>query len=192
MNPLAAAVVLTLQILVTNDARISPRVLCAAEQTTERLFGDIGVRIEWIDHVDHDLPMVVAFPPDGGAERLQVGVAAMGYTFRTEEPNPGGRALVFYDRIERRAQTSGTEVTRLLGAVMAHEIGHMLIANAHTQTGLMRGVWNDRDLHLINMEFLRFTSLEQRRMQQDLFGLRLTSARPAPAGGAACHAGGDN
>jgi hypothetical protein len=167
----------TIRILVTNDAHLSPRLLVSAQATAVRLYREVGIRIEWIDHIAADLPLVVAFPPAGGAERLQVGINAMGYTFRTEQPRAGGRALVFYDRVERRAQTSQTDLGRLLGAVMAHEIGHMLLPDAHSPQGLMRGIWNDRDLTLISMEFLRFTAVERSRMQSELGGIQLTAAR---------------
>lgn len=154
----AAAVVATLQILVTNDAHVTPRMLSEAQEMTQRLYRDLGVEIVWVGQLDADLPLVVSFPPEGGAERLQLGPNAMGYTFRTEDPEPGGRALVFLDRVERRAQLARVSTSRLLGAVMAHEIAHMLLSDAHTMTGLMRPIWTDRDLQLIDMGGLRFNA----------------------------------
>lgn len=166
----------TIRILVTNDAHLSPRLLSAAQDTALQLYRDAGIRIEWVEQLAPDLPLVVAFPPPGGAERLHAGINALGYTFRTEQPCPGGRSLIFFDRIERRAQTSRVDLPRLVGAVMAHEIGHMLLADAHAPTGLMRGIWNDRDFTMISMGFLRFTAVERNRLQNELGGVSLTAA----------------
>ena len=154
----------TIQILVTNDSLLSPRLQSEAEQTAGQLFAALGIRIEWVDHLNPDLPLVVAFPPSGGAERMQLGPYVMGHTFRTRAPEPGGRALIFVDRVEQRAQSSRVDVGRLLGAVIAHEIAHMLLPDAHTATGIMRGIWNDHDLRLIEMGFLRFSATQRDQM----------------------------
>jgi hypothetical protein len=159
---------ITLRILVTDDAHVSPRVMEAAKQIVERLYRDADIGIEWIDYLAPELPLVVSIAPPGGAERLGVGTGAMGYTFRTQEPGPGGRALIFPDRVARRADLARVDPSRLLGAVIAHEIGHMLLADAHAPTGLMRGRWNDRDLRLIDMNGLCFNAGERLRLQQEL------------------------
>jgi hypothetical protein len=163
-----AAAVLTLQILVTNDAGVSPRTLASAQETVQHLYRLVGIEIVWVDRINRDLPLVVALAPPGGGERIGVGENVMGHAFRTEEPWPGGRALIFVDRVQRRADLSRTTLPRLLGAVMAHEIGHMLLPDAHSRTGLMRGAWNDRDLQLIDMVGLRFSDGERERIRRQL------------------------
>jgi hypothetical protein len=169
--------VATIRILVTNnDDHLSARVLRNGQEAAARIYRTAGIRIEWVDRIASELPMVVAIPPPGGAERLRIGVNAMGYTFRTEDPGPGGRALVFFDRVERQALASRTDTVQLLGAVIAHEIGHMLLRNAHVPNGLMRGLWTDHEFTLISMGFLRFSAVEQTRIQSQLSDIRLTAA----------------
>jgi hypothetical protein len=158
----------TIQILMTDDAQMSPRAIEAAKETVETLYRRVGIEIAWIDHLASDLPLVVAIAPPGGAERLGVGVNAMGYTFRIRDPEPGGRALIFPDRVARRAEMARIDPARLLGAVIAHEIGHMLLPDAHTRTGLMRGTWTERDLRLIDMGGLGFTADERIRIRREL------------------------
>jgi hypothetical protein len=166
----------TLRILVTNGYEgLSARALSDAKEVTEMLFKVGGIRIEWIDQLDPDLPLVVAFPPPGGAERMELASHVLAQTFRSPSRPAGGRALVFVDRVERRAQSSRIETARLLAAVMAHEIGHMLLADAHSETGLMRPHWGDRDLELIDMGALRFSANEPDRIRRQLAQMPLSA-----------------
>jgi hypothetical protein len=49
--------------------------------------------------------------------------------------------------------------TLLLGHLMAHEIGHLLLgAGNHSPTGLMRARWQQQELELIRRRTLAFTS----------------------------------
>jgi hypothetical protein len=54
--------------------------------------------------------------------------------------------------VDRLAQSNGLAVTRgqFLGALMAHEIGHVLIGSGiHSAAGIMKAHWGSRDLPLI-------------------------------------------
>jgi hypothetical protein len=50
---------------------------------------------------------------------------------------------VFGDAIATWAERGQSDRSRLLGRVMAHEIGHLILgAGSHSATGLMRGQWS--------------------------------------------------
>lgn len=52
-------------------------------------------------------------------------------------------AYVLFDRVTVAAQQGGVDPMGLLGLVIAHEIGHLMLpANAHSLTGLMRPRWS--------------------------------------------------
>jgi hypothetical protein len=158
-----------LRILVTNNyPDMSSRMLQDAKTVVTTLYRTIGIQIEWADALDPEMSLIVAFPPPGGAERMALDTYVLGHTYRSIAAEPGGRALIFVDRIERRARAARIDITRLLGAVIAHEIGHMLLRSAHTQTGLMRAHWGDHDLQLIDMGGLRFTASEPELMRRQL------------------------
>jgi hypothetical protein len=52
-------------------------------------------------------------------------------------------AYAFYRRIADLAEHNGADVARLLGHVIAHEIGHLLLpCDSHSARGLMRAEWD--------------------------------------------------
>jgi hypothetical protein len=64
-------------------------------------------------------------------------------------------ANVYADRI--RTLATGKEFEAILGRVLAHELGHLLLGrNAHSPAGLMRARWRAQDLTLTQptMSFL--------------------------------------
>lgn len=154
--------------MTNNYEGLTPRALSDAKDVTRMLFKVGGIQIEWIDYLDNDLPLVIAFPPPGGGERMDLQPHVLAQTIRQMGDGPGGRALVFMDRVEKRAQSARIDTSRLLAAVMAHEIGHMLLNDAHSDTGLMRPHWGDRDLQLIDMGALRFSANEPDRIRREL------------------------
>jgi hypothetical protein len=55
----------------------------------------------------------------------------------------GSLATLYADRIAVMAAGSGLDLGTLLGRVMAHEIGHLLLGTtAHQPHGLMRARWS--------------------------------------------------
>ena len=73
---------------------------------------------------------------------------AYGVTYVVEESNRGWLATLFSDRIASAAARVGLDPGTLLGRVLAHEVGHLLIGNGyHGDAGVMRAEWPDELLH---------------------------------------------
>ena len=75
-------------------------------------------------------------------ERLPNNV--FGAAFGTKD-NPGRLVYIFYHGVEELVQKQDLlgYTARILGLVMAHEIGHWLLPfNSHTDTSIMRADWN--------------------------------------------------
>src|SRR5262245_66385177 len=62
-----------------------------------------------------------------------------------DERGRGGMAFVLSDRVEGSASSHHVSISRVLGEVIAHELGHLLLpANSHSERGIMHDVWNLR------------------------------------------------
>ena len=61
----------------------------------------------------------------------------MGYTPGGGEER-GRLAFVLINRVNKIANGYGTARSIVLGAAIAHELGHLLISKEHTRTGLMK------------------------------------------------------
>lgn len=157
----------TLTIAVKNYARVDAETLDQAEATATIIFQKAGVRVQWIDLTSPGTGGQVL--TNGPLFDVQVHIIGGGLSERLNQPDnvmgmaPGGgedRQLVyvFYDRAEalvsrqKIARMEG-RVTRypsrsqMLGDLMAHELGHVLLnRRSHSTTGIMRGQWDLRDL----------------------------------------------
>jgi hypothetical protein len=70
----------------------------------------------------------------------------------------GVNATIFYDRIEQLNEPGMIDLATVLGRVMAHEIGHLLLGSTeHCPTGIMKGSWSKADLQNLAPGSAEFT-----------------------------------
>jgi hypothetical protein len=78
----------------------------------------------------------------------------------------GCDAWIFYDPMKRFAVERELSLAQLLGHVIAHELGHMLLGpNSHSGMGLMRAQWSGRELQAADHGGLFFSASESKRIQ---------------------------
>jgi hypothetical protein len=71
----------------------------------------------------------------------------LGYSSVDVQHHADCLATVFADRVEAMAGRTQSDPGTLLGHVIAHEIGHLLMGtSAHSPIGLMRGRWSDDEV----------------------------------------------
>lgn len=133
----------------------------AAQQQVAETYGQIGVTVQWLDTArpnavaagqeawptdDDEASMVnVALITGAMAEGVGVPQNVAGYA-ATDNHRQGRMAFVVVDRTERIAFHGQLFHWRVLGAVMAHEIAHLLLPRgAHARIGLMRPSWSAGD-----------------------------------------------
>jgi len=172
-------------ILVQDGAGVPEALVKHAESEASRVFRAAGIDTRWIDcfrvHACHHVPganeYVLNIVGDGRTSTdLAFGVAFLG---------PDGRGKygdVFFHRMERAYATNGRNVSRLLGTVAAHELGHLLLgSHAHTYTGIMTAEWKKETLHHVEMGSLLFTREQAEIMRSRIGGEQLLLAGGAVA-----------
>jgi hypothetical protein len=166
-------------VLVYDSAHTSPLVLEQAEREASRILGAAGVEISWLNcpkgirntketchHSLNSAEFVLHI--------LQTGKASTDFVFGLsflDENGAGTYCDIFFNRIEEAHRDSGINISRLLGAVAAHELGHLLLgSHAHSNMGIMTPRWVGEALRSMNMGRLLFTREQASRMQVRLRG----------------------
>jgi len=151
-------------VMLQNRAGVPQELLRRAEGEASRIFGVAGIGVSWNDcsstHDCHHAPgpneFVLSIVADGkGCSDQAYGVAFL-------DPDGNGKyADVFFKRIEREESLGGANLSRLLGAVAAHELGHLLLgSNAHSYAGIMSPIWGENILHSAEMGSLLFVHVQ--------------------------------
>jgi hypothetical protein len=152
-----------------------------ADATTivERVYQSFGVRVRISDDAEPSQDKTVVwrrivikssateeFPAAFGGSRV------MGISPRSGA-TPGQAAYLFYDAILKAAKRQYLPVSSLLGYVMAHELGHLLLpADAHGDAGVMHGDWDAKDLKLMRHRALAMGPREANLIRQYLDSAR--------------------
>jgi hypothetical protein len=152
---------------VDNYARIPSAHLARAEAVVTRIYAASGVRVVW---VNGDAPAetapghlrVLLLCADMSAHKVRLdnvpdnvlGQAAKG----------AGRAHIFTIRVRDLAIARAQDFDLVLGRVMAHEVGHLLLpSRSHSAAGIMR-----ESLDLGTRRFETFTPAQGSELQRAL------------------------
>jgi hypothetical protein len=177
-NPEKTAEVITLRVY--DYAQVSRPALLAAEGEATRILRQASVELRWVD-----CPTVEA-ERDSYRQCLSAGLedalvirvlpkAMVGLQEKTADTlgsaigcdhGPCSVAGVYYDRVRSLSGAATAPVPTLLGRVMAHEIGHILLGpQAHSRTGIMRAYWTDHELSSAASQEMVFTAEQSHRMK---------------------------
>ena len=165
--PLRAAdceVVRAIPIRLINDAAINPRVMVAARQEAAYVLKSLCVQVEWTTNSSPALEMRMIVGP------LSAGITDRALGLTIFPPDHRNRGAVFLSRVSAMEQTYGylIDLGRLLGCVLAHEIGHMLLnTNAHSPEGIMIAHFGNAEIQKAVQRQLLFT-----RSNREMFSAR--------------------
>jgi hypothetical protein len=159
-----------MRVLVLNTAGAPVAVLSEAEKAAARVFQAAGIETTWrqagTGTVDDDLTsMIIINLMSASMEaRMKAPATVMGFAVS------GARlASIMYGRVERLAQANATDLATVLGHVIAHEIGHLLLPpGGHSAGGIMNAML---DLHLAVRGVLQFSSTEVTAMRARIAAL---------------------
>lgn len=158
---------------VHNYSQIDSRVLLESEQTVSDILRKAGVDTVWLacssgagSHSDADCAKSLGatdlnlnFPVPSATKMYQRADSVYGFTL-------GNNAWVFFDRVKASALEHQLNTAHLLGNVVAHELGHLLLGdNAHSNWGLMRARWSPEQLMAANRGELSFSDVERAKIR---------------------------
>jgi hypothetical protein len=89
------------------------------------------------------------------------------------------RASVFWHQIESFAVAARIPSATLLGDVIAHEIGHLLLGSgAHAASGIMKANWRGPESVLVAQGRMLFDKSDAIRLRRSIFERKGTHAKP--------------
>ena len=170
----------SVSIRIDDYAAVPSRHLARAQDDVTQLFAAIGVETVWVGAhgvssvASQTLPAVSRRPADLtiivlGPEMVEklappedvVGAAPCTTTER------GRVAYVFYPRLRMIATGSRENDPDLMGLVIAHELGHLLLPyGSHSDEGVMRGRWEVRELQRLDVRQLGFTPFQAQQIRR--------------------------
>ena len=184
----AQGVDLAIKVSLFNDAQISDGKVTTAESVAARLFAHAGIRIDWLNcgratetGEERASCSKAAFP-----EHLEVRLrqrsrnlneSTLGLSF-LDGHGIGCHADVFYAGVAPMQQEAGLSAEAILGLVIAHELGHLLLGtNSHAARGIMRANWKKQDLSLASKGMLGFSENQAQQMRVRLENASLPVGR---------------
>jgi hypothetical protein len=155
-------------IRVLNPARVPAKTLQKAEQVATAILDAAGVGITWLECPclpylgpnEFWLHVLEGRPPGMHGDATGFAVLMHG------RDRGASYAAVIWPAVEEAAAGLDSQVSQVLGATVAHEIGHILLASkAHTRSGIMCSRFRSADMRMAASGQLRFTPEQARRMQ---------------------------
>jgi hypothetical protein len=194
-----------ISVLVFDFAGVSGEVLNTGLRQATRILKSGGVEVVWVHcpvapellasvrpcmDAPGPLALVLHVLPRGVTTR-QTDPGSAGFAVPAEDGGFGAFAGVFHHRV-RELVTSINEA-EVLGSVVAHELGHLLLGTGqHSAGGIMKGEWRYKQSILAAQGLLGFDPGQRRRMLENMrrriLASNLGEGRsrvPATAGGAA-------
>jgi hypothetical protein len=176
----------TLSVALFDYASVPSEWLSWAKEEMARIYREIGVEIVWqgfhtadTGRVDPNAPqpaLIVLIRRGSASANIPDGVVGFSSGSADERRRV---AYVLYDRMNqfRLEQSPLVYRGKLLGHLMAHEVGHLLLpVQSHSPKGLMRAQWSRAELQLALEGRLRFTDEQARLIRSKVSGLTLTDA----------------
>jgi hypothetical protein len=161
-----------MNVTICNQGGIGESVVAAAKAETELVYDSTDVRIVW--HACDDIlasaharnPWFIIRlrgdkpPVKAGSSSLD----AMGKSF-VVDASGGNMADAYCLAVQSFAEQRHTEPGVLLGFVIAHELGHLLLGPGHTPDGVMQAVWGDKQSDALRQRWLKFSKESTRRIK---------------------------
>ena len=168
---------LTITARVYNYAKASPVVLAGAEREAGRIIAKAGLNILWLDcWPEHPTTVPQDFCADSGIKDVSVWILRIPIRNTLPETVSGiamhpNLVTVYYEPALRVAKgdVADFEAPIILGCVIAHEVGHLLLGpKGHSGSGVMQMRWDRKQIKEAMTGAMLFTPEQARLMQAEM------------------------
>ena len=165
-------------VLVDNRASATADVLDQAGKEVARIYRQAGMRIVWLTAADTDDSTAGMFtvyvmvregllPKSDAPSKFLMGAAPGGAI------DCGGVTYLFFDQVIEFSRVQQLPPALVMGTVVAHEIGHVLLRNrGHSSEALMRASWSADDWQRATTGSLLFSKQESDTMRATVASCR--------------------
>src|ERR1700675_2037237 len=187
----------SITISVFTDAGLPETVLVQAEARAAQIMGQAGVHVAWLNCYRQNrgsgegrepLPvdcLAIRFPQHLSVRILRRPLTATQDTFGQSFLDAAGQgcyADIYHANFELLGSESTLSDAEILGHVMAHEAGHLLLGqSSHSSLGLMRAHWDRGALKEAAEGTLRFTPAQAVAMRERLTAFGVAAAKIPPS-----------
>ena len=176
---------LPITVQIQDHSHVPPALLSSAAAVVTRMYEGIGVRIKWTgvvrwngDHARFDHreetshaalgQLTIIILNSKMAARGHVKEEVLGFAAVADE-GMGRIAYAIYDRVRSIALELPINEAELLGFVMAHEIGHLMLPRgSHSSAGLMKSDWDIHDLEEVDLLKLQFSEQQAAQIRSTI------------------------
>jgi len=169
-----------LSISVHNYADVPAEHVLAAEEEAHKIFEQAGLETVWLTcspklentqpagcYITDRTHLVLKLQRHAVSKQVRNRTDVLGIA-TLDENGVGYHGYVFCDRVQKLAEARKLS-HRLLGDVLAHELGHLLLGStAHSISGLMSGQWSGEGLRRVSEGAMFFAPSESRVMRHRL------------------------
>ena len=164
---------------VFNDAAVPASVLAEAQERATAVMNQAGVSLTWLDcgtpgsRAPESGCSAIAFPQHFSVRLVSKATPSkadiFGQSFQ-DEAGEGNYTVVYYPGLAGSKVAETLHTGKLLGLVVAHEVGHLLLGrNSHSADGLMAAVWQMSELRQATQGNLFFSHDQSDRMRARYF-----------------------
>jgi hypothetical protein len=169
-----------LTVIVFNYANVPAAVLAEAQGFAEKVFQHAGVGIEWIQPSDtvalrdgeesrNSSRLVMRLVPNSMIGGWASQHDLLGFSLVPADGGMGFIAGAYYQRVQQLSQRLGCRTALVLGYVVAHELGHLVLgAQSHFPSGIMSYPFDRKELRLASQGLLRFTPSQSNKIREML------------------------
>ena len=166
-----------IRVRVNNYTQASPAILAGAEREAGRILGKAGLQTVWLDCPAGHSTADSQDPCREPLEATDIALRVLSESTQNKfQDTVFGFAVVpvlasvYYDYAAHLARSDNAEfeIPIILGCVIAHEVGHLLLgSNSHSDSGIMQGQWERGQIRHAVTGNLLFTPEQAKLIQAE-------------------------